>query len=281
MSLGLSVKNRIKGAVHFSEKILPQSVFNGLLKVSFGGYNRILRNNYLLQGRLRYANSEPEKWEMVQQVHSVMPYSLVGSGGLEATYEQCMRVLENKISGHFVELGVARGGCAALMGHTLFSREDLGAGRRLFLFDSYEGLPEPTEDDYLAEKSGTGNHVRPLPMGSCLGTLEDVQHLLFDVKKFDPQRIEFIKGWFDKTVPVHRGDVGAIAILRIDGDWYESTKVCLDGLYDQVSSGGAIIIDDYLSCFGCKKAVDEFIVYRNLTVEIQFDGRGGCYFIKP
>ena len=93
-------------------------------------------------------------------------------------------------------------------------------------------------------------------------------------------RIEFVKGWFENTVPVTRKQIQQIAVLRIDGDWYESTKCCLENLYDKVSSGGYVIVDDYQSCYGCRRAVDEFIQNRCLSPDIKFDGRGGCYFKK-
>lgn len=283
MSVGLAMKSRVKRAVHFSEKVLPKPVFDTLLETAFGGYQKVIRGGYLVKGGLLYRNTDGAKWDRTRNIHSVLPYTLVGVGGLEATYDLCQRVLQSGVPGDFVELGVARGGCAALMSHVLFDPENAGIaeGRTLHLFDSYEGLPEPTSDDFREDGVGTGNHVRPLPLGSCLGTLEEVQGLLFDKKGFPRDRIAFYRGWFDKTVPESGPGIGAIAILRIDGDWYESTKVCMEGLYDQVSPGGAVIIDDYLSCFGCQKAVDEFIEVRGLSVEIKLDGRGGCYFLKP
>jgi hypothetical protein len=70
-------------------------------------------------------------------------------------------------------------------------------------------------------------------------------------------------------------------VLRVDGDWYESTKCCLENLYDNVVSGGFLIIDDYGTCHGCKKAVDEFIQRRGLNVQFFSDGRGGVKFEKP
>jgi Macrocin-O-methyltransferase (TylF) len=283
MSVGLAVKNKVKSAVHVSEKVLPKPVFDTLLRTAFGGYQKMIRGNYIAKGSVLYRNFDAAKWERTRNIHSILPYTLVGVGGLEATHDLCRRILDADVPGDFVELGVARGGCAALMGHALFDdgAADSAAGRALHLFDSYEGLPEPTDDDFRTDGQGTGNHVRPLPLGSCLGTMEEVKDLLFKKKAFPAERIHFYKGWFEDTVPQSGAAIGPIAILRIDGDWYESTKVCLEGLYDQVSSGGAVIVDDYLSCFGCQKAVDEFIETRNLSVVIELDGRGGCYFLKP
>lgn len=91
-----------------------------------------------------------------------------------------------------------------------------------------------------------------------------------------------IKGWFDETLPKYKAEINPISILRIDADWYESVKCCLDNLYDNVLPGsGYIIIDDYGSCYGAQKAVDEFLNNRGVKVDLIPDGRGGCYFIKP
>ena len=105
--------------------------------------------------------------------------------------------------------------------------------------------------------------------------------MLFDGFKLRRDRIRLVKGWFQDTLPVTRAQVGRIAVLRIDGDWYASVKCCLEMLFDQVVNGGSVIIDDYTSCYGAKKAVDEFIAAKRLAVVLLPDGRGGCYFVKP
>jgi hypothetical protein len=276
----LTLKSKIKKLVRFAETALPAPVFNALWNFALPKYKATVRALYRVKGFLCYRFSDPASWKMVREIHSILPYSLVGTGGLEATYRLCSEMDARSIPGDFIELGVARGGCAALMAGVMLKGG--GNGRRLWLFDSYEGLPDPTAEDYGPGKSsGTGDHVTPLVRGSCLGTLDEVQHLLVSKKGYPRDRIEFIKGWFHDTVPVHRDRIKGIAVLRIDGDWYESTKTCLEGLYDLVAPEGAVIIDDYQSCFGCKRAVDEFIAARGLNVDIVLDGRGGCYFRKP
>ena len=81
-------------------------------------------------------------------------------------------------------------------------------------------------------------------------------------------------------LPATAPKIAQIAMLRLDGDWYESTKICLDHMYDSVSPGGSVIIDDYLTCIGSKRAVDDFIRERALDTPLIFDGRGGCFFRK-
>ena len=75
--------------------------------------------------------------------------------------------------------------------------------------------------------------------------------------------------------------IGPIAILRLDGDWYASTKICLEHLYDQVVSGGFVIVDDYGTYEGCRKAVDEFLAARGLHVFLSHVDPDCRYWIKP
>lgn len=276
----LRVKQALKVLVRALQSAVPKPAFDAFWNAAFPAYKSAVRIGYLALGWLLYRFTDPERWRMVLYIHEVMPRTLVGVGGLEVTYELCREMDRVGIDGDCVELGVARGGCAALMARAIFS--DAAAGSRsLWLFDSYEGLPDPTEKDFKEGGGETGDHLRPLPKGSCLGTLDEVKSLLLDTVGAPRDRTHFVKGWFENTVPVERSRMKSIAVLRIDGDWYESTMTCLEGLYDLVSKGGAVIVDDYLSCYGCKRAVDEFIAARSLSVNIELDGRGGCYFRKP
>jgi len=270
-----------KSVVSVMEENLPEETFKKFYDFAFPKYKGAIRSAYGLKSTALKLTGD-QKAEMSARVHEIMPYTLVGIGGLEATYELAKKMNAEKREGAFVELGVARGGAAALIAGVAFEK---GAPERiLWLFDSFEGLPDPTAEDFgsdAASQAKTGDHVRPLPKGSCLGELEEVQNLMWNKFKFPKEKIQFVKGWFQDTLPVTKDKLGKIALLRLDGDWYESTKVCLEHLYDQVIPGGAIIIDDYLSCFGCKKAVDEFVTNRGIKVDLTMDGRGGCYFLKP
>jgi len=278
-----ALKKQLKRIVRMAEKRLPEKTFNVLYRELFSLYKNMVPYAYLCsKGPTKFLKNGQDRWSMAKNIFHVMPYSLVGVCGLEVTYKAVKDVCERNIPGDLIELGVARGGCAALMASVAFNKEICGKmDRKLWLFDSYEGLPEPTAMDFNPELgSGTGEHVRPLPKGSCPGQLDEVKHLMFSKNHFPRDKIEFVKGWFEKTVPVTKKEIQQIAVLRIDGDWYESTKCCLENLYDKVTSGGYIIVDDYQSCYGCRRAVDEFIQNRSLVPVIKFDGRGGCYFEK-
>lgn len=158
--------------------------------------------------------------------------------------------------------------------------KQLGAvSRTKWLFDSFEGLPDPTEKDY--RNGQVGEVIRPIGRGECLGTIEQVQELMFKKLALPQGEVQLVKGWFQDTVPTHREKVGPIAILRLDGDWYESTKIPLENFYGQVVPGGYVIIDDYATCFGARKATDEFRLENDIPSPLIPDGRGGAWFEKP
>lgn len=252
-------------------KVLPRAAYDRMYLFLFPRYKEFQRRRYR---RIGLARRDVDR-EMVETVFKCMEFSLVGWQGLEATFKTTKDVLVRRIPGDLVECGVAQGGSALLI--ALVSGK-YGDNRHLWLFDSYEGLPDPTKQDFEGGK--TGSHVRPLPKGSCLGTIEEVRDLLFRRQGLPEERITLVKGWFQDTLPSTRTKIDSIALLRLDGDWYESTKTCLENLFGRVSDGGFVILDDYFSCFGCKRATDEFLESLGKSYPIIPDGRGGAYFQK-
>jgi len=256
------------------ESSLPGWIFKPAYKASFAAYRAVLRMTYLRFLFLAAVKGDAQRVRLVRSVFRVMPHSLVGWRGLEATYSVVQAVLTNHTPGSLVECGVARGGSGALMGLQTKNAPD----RSLWLFDSYEGLPDPGERDFL--DGATGHHLRPLPKGSCLGTFQHVENLLFRKLCLSRAKVHMVKGWFQNTLSANSHRIGEIAVLRVDADWYESVRTCLDALFDQVVPNGFVVIDDYGTCFGARKAVDEFLASRNVSYTFTADGRGGIYFQK-
>jgi len=254
--------------------VLPPRLYQAIYHPAFAAYQKLLRGHYWLRWKMHGSAGDAQEMLKRKRVHAVMPFSLVGAVGLEHSYDEARKVLRAHVRGAFVECGVARGGCAALL--AMVAAED---DRPCWFFDSFAGLPDPTVDDFQGGK--TGDHVRPLPRGSCCGGLEQVAQLLFDYFAIRKNNVRLVEGWFQDTCLVAAKEVGPIAFLRIDGDWYESTKLCLEVFYDQVSPGGCLLIDDYFSCYGARRATDEFIRQHGLEVRLTSDGRGGCSFHKP
>ena len=175
--------------------------------------------------------------------------TLVNRRRLESLFAVCSD--PSLPDGSFVECGVARGGCTALMAFASRGR------RRVWGFDSFEGMPELTEEDEGQGKGAVGT-VAAGPDGLFEAERTLRRFHLADVS------VKFVKGWFEDTLPVYASQLGPIAVLRLDSDWYKSTRYCLETLYDLVAPGGMVIIDDYHAFIGCRKAVDEFRLKRGI-----------------
>jgi hypothetical protein len=194
---------------------------------------------------------------MIRLFEQAAPYTLIGAWGLLALYRLCRKTDERAIQGAFVECGVYRGGCGGVMA-ALAGRSP--RPRRTWLFDSFEGLPEPTAEDASMRLATPGRYAAPE---------DDVRRLLFEELRLDPGAISIEKGWFDATLPAAAPRIGPIAVLRLDADLYASTRCCFENLYEQVSPGGFVIVDDYNGWPGCRKAVDEYLAARGVRVTMR------------
>jgi O-methyltransferase len=195
-------------------------------------------------------------------------------------WDLCQKVLEQNVPGVFVECGVWRGGSAAIMGLAAQNRSPI---RPLHLFDSFEGLPEPGPEDgaKAVEYSGGRSSGKLVSISKCQAGLELVRTFLFQQIGLNPKDVVFHAGWFSDTIPAAARQVGPIAILRLDGDWYASTQVCLEHLYPMLSPGGVVIMDDYYCWEGCKKATDEYRQKHGITAPFRKADEECCYWIKP
>ena len=153
------------------------------------------------------------------------------------------------------------------MGLTLKS---LGARRRLWLFDTFEGMPPPSASD-------PDRAIADLYTGMFRGSYDEVRVLLERLHILEDSRM--VKGMFQETLPT--AEVEAIAVLHLDGDWYESILVCLEHLYDRVSPGGVIQFDDYGHWEGARKAVDEFLDRRSMRVPLSRLDYAARVLVKP
>lgn len=194
-------------------------------------------------------------------------------------------VLEAGISGDFVECGVWKGGSVALMAYVMNAKGDR---RELHLFDSFGDICEPDArlDGERAVKEVGGIDFAQGRLRSVAGVYDNrggggnellVERLIVSGIGYPAERIHLHKGWFQETVPATKEKIESIALLRLDGDWYASTKVCLEHLYDKVSNGGIIIVDDYGAYDGCRRAVEEFWAQRNIRPNVSWVN-GDCIF---
>jgi O-methyltransferase len=177
--------------------------------------------------------------------------------------------------GCVVECGVWRGGMSAGMA------EVLGADRQYFLFDSFEGLPPARENlDGAAAVAWQSNTKSPTYYNNCSAEEAEAGAAM---KLSGATSFSLIKGWFNETLPRFDPPSG-IAVLRLDGDWYDSTRACLENLYPHVAPGGLVIVDDYYSWDGCARAVNEFLAGLASPTAVprirQFRDRV-AYLVKP
>lgn len=205
--------------------------------------------------------------EFARLYRSIRPYTVSSNARLRGLYRAVRHVVTKNVVGDVVECGVGRGGSAALMGLTL---KHLDAQRILWVFDTFEGLPPPTLDDPDPE-------LAKRYTGECRGELDEVLALF--ARLGISMNTRFVKGLFQATLPAC--GVEKIGVLHIDGDWYESVKVCLEHLYDRVTSGGIIQIDDYGHWAGARKAVDEFLREHPSQIVLQKLDYTGRQFVKP
>lgn len=201
-------------------------------------------------------------------------YSMVSLKRLLSIYSLGV-ALHHRVPGVFAEFGVARGGTAGLIG-TLASRQ----GRETWLFDSFQGLPEPDARDGLnaAEYASDRADGNLQPIERCATPLEDVSRTLQYVFGLNLEAVHFVKGWFQETRPAFP-DL-PIALLHLDGDWYASTRFVLENYFELVSPGGVVIIDDYGWWQGCRRAVDEFMADRGLLDLVRV-GSSQAYIAAP
>ena len=176
-----------------------------------------------------------------------------------ATINACKHAVQAQVEGDFVECGVWRGGNAIAAKKTF---ERLGSDKKVYLFDTFTGMTAPGDHDKTAynPKSADERYRDASRDGYSdwnYASLEDVE-ANFASAGFDGSGLRFIKGDVLKTLAVEENLPAQVSVLRLDTDWYESTKVELETLYPRLSVGGSILIDDYGHWEGARKAVDEY-----------------------
>jgi hypothetical protein len=185
-------------------------------------------------------------------------------------------VLRNDVPGDLIETGVWRGGA------TIFMRAMLKAhrvtDRIVWVADSFEGLPEPDAEKFPIEAETHSGSLMTKVYDHFAVDIEAVKSNFRAYGMLDNQ-VRFLEGWFKDTLPT--APISSLAIMRLDGDYYESTTDALTNLYDKLSVGGYAIIDDYAedAWTHCRRAVDDFRRRRNIREPlIQVDSK--CFFWK-
>jgi O-methyltransferase len=176
-------------------------------------------------------------------------------------------VLHDDVPGDLIETGVWRGGACIFMRGVLRA---YGVGeRRVYVADSFQGLPAPDPEKYPHDAGDVHHRC------SFLAVSEEAVQRNFERYGLLDEQVVFLKGWFKDTLP--KADIDALAVLRLDGDMYESTMDALNALYPKLSRGGYCIIDDYVLP-NCRKAVEDYRAAHAITAAIlPIDGTA-CYW---
>ena len=176
------------------------------------------------------------------------------------------RAIEGGVPGDLIETGVWRGGACIYMRAILAAYGD--SDRKVWVADSFEGLPPPDETMFPADKGDTHHIYDQLRV-----SIDEVKENFTQYGLLDNQ-VEFLQGWFKDTLATSA--INQLAILRLDGDMYESTIEALDALYPKLSAGGYVIIDDY-NLFPCRQAVTDYRDRHNISEMIE-DVDGAAVF---
>jgi Macrocin-O-methyltransferase (TylF)/SEC-C motif len=197
-------------------------------------------------------------------------HSMIGMARMANLRAAAEHALENNIPGDFIETGIWRGGAC------IFLRAILQAyrvtDRIVWAADSFEGLPPPDAKHYPDDADDRHHTFSQLAV-----SLEEVQANFARYGLLDAQ-VKFLKGWFKDTLP--RAPMQRLALLRLDGDMYQSTIEALQALYGKVSPGGIIIVDDYRAVWGCQKAVHDFRDANRIGDRIHAIDAHAVYWIK-
>lgn len=248
-----------------------------------------LESNLCLDERLGFEFED----EATACISIIQHNTMLSKRRLVTLYQQVAYCERYAIPGAFVECGVWKGGAAGMM--ALANQQTGKVRRHLHLFDAFQEICEP-DDSVDGERAlrevrqftGRTGHdkgvLQPLTgiydfLGGP-GTLAENRQLLENTIGYPAEFLHYHVGWFQETLPADHETIGPIAILRLDGDWYASTKVCLEYLFDKVVKGGIVIIDDYGTYEGCRRAVDEFIKLKQIQAYLAPIDSDCRFFVK-
>ena len=179
--------------------------------------------------------------------------SMIGMPRLNNIENLALKCISNKIKGDFIEAGIWKGGAIALMTGILnITKTD---NRRVIGVDSFEGIPPAKPEIYPADLAHIGcENIEILANNS----IEEVYGYLERLGLLRNNNVRLIKGWFCDALPLLVNSTPSFALVRLDGDTYESTIQCLENLEPCTTKGGYIIVDDYYSWSGCRQATDDY-----------------------
>lgn len=187
--------------------------------------------------------------------------TLLGRDALDNVQKCVVEALEKRVQGDMMECGVWHGGVPILMRAVLEAYGD--RHRQVWVADSFQGLPHPDPGKDLVD-AAIDRYLQAI--GGFSVNKKEVQENFKRYGLLD-KRVRFLEGWWHETLP--KAPIGRLAVLRLDGDYYESTRTALEHLYPRLSPGGFLIVDDYSPMFGALRAVDEYREQHGIRAKLE------------
>jgi O-methyltransferase len=213
----------------------------------------------------------------VEIMQAVRPWTMTSPERIYALIQAVRYISERGVLGGIVECGVWRGGSMAAVARALLQRKDVS--RDLYLIDTFEGMTDPTTTDIdYSGKSATEVLSKDVAFKCANAPLEGVKEVLY-ATGYPRERIHFIPGKVEDTIPASAPS--SIALLRLDTDWYESTKHELIHLFPRLSQAGVLIIDDYGHWQGSRLACDEYFQQHRVPLLLNRIDYTGRIALKP
>jgi len=212
-----------------------------------------------------YTDPPSGPWKVPSQAHT-----MIGQPRMANLRQVVEQVLVERVPGDLIETGVWRGGACIYMRAILLAHGI--KDRRVLVADSFEGVPPPNAEKYPADEGSQFHAASELAV-----PLEEVRSNFARYGLLDDQ-VVFLKGLFRDTLP--NAPVERLAVLRLDGDMYESTMDALVNLYDRVSPGGFVIVDDYNDWMSAHRAVMDFRAMRAISEPVVNIDGGAVYWQK-
>jgi O-methyltransferase len=210
-------------------------------------------------------------------IREVRPWTMTSAERIYALIQAVRYVSANDIAGDIVECGVWKGGSMAAIARTLLQLQDVK--RDLYLFDTFEGMPEPTMKDVDYSGKQAAKVLQDEVGSRCADApLEQVKEILCGTG-YPREKIHFVRGRVEETIPASAPV--SIALLRLDTDWYASTKHELVHLFPRLAKAGVIIIDDYGHWRGSREACDEYFMQNHIPILLNRIDYTGRIALKP
>jgi hypothetical protein len=221
------------------------------------------------------ADASPEDRTILD---AIAPFTMTSVERQLALIHSVRHVVRNGIDGCFVECGVWRGGSAMAAALTLIQEGD--TGRDLFLFDTFEGMTAPTTADRSFDGASAAALLERSDRSEDIWCYADVADVRANVLStgYPESQLHFVKGPVERTLPAA---LPPIALLRLDTDWYESTKHELVHLFPLLQPGGILILDDYGHWQGARQAVDEYLAQLPRSYFLHRIDYTGRLLVKP